>query len=230
MTPDGSHVGLFWYDRRLDRANNLIDRFGAIGTVSGHTVAFGANFRITDVSFPPVFTYWTGTGWAVQDPVVRPGYMGDYDQAVADNNNFYTTSGDNRLADAAHANQPDVRFAKIPVDWLVTGALSATSLASASTTIPSSSAITAAFSAPLADLSSLFRSGVAAKPTDMGSATGMASTTLLIFDPQTVDQYFAAMGLRHPGPAPLTVNLTAKPHSPALDEDWLADVLLGLEQ
>ena len=31
VTPDGSHVGIFWYDRRLDPANNLIDRFGAIG-------------------------------------------------------------------------------------------------------------------------------------------------------------------------------------------------------
>jgi hypothetical protein len=43
--------------------------------------------------------------------------MGDYDQAVADNDYFYTTWGDNRLADAFHANQPDVRFAKIPVGW-----------------------------------------------------------------------------------------------------------------
>jgi hypothetical protein len=41
--------------------------------------------------------------------------MGDYDQAVADNNYFYTTWSDNRLSDAFHANQPDVRFAKIPV-------------------------------------------------------------------------------------------------------------------
>jgi hypothetical protein len=42
--------------------------------------------------------------------------MGDYDQAVADNNAFYVTWGDNRLANpnfAGHANQPDVRFAKI---------------------------------------------------------------------------------------------------------------------
>ena len=53
VTPDGSHVGIFWYDRRLDPANNLIDRFGAVGHVSGHTVTFGANFRITDESFPP---------------------------------------------------------------------------------------------------------------------------------------------------------------------------------
>jgi hypothetical protein len=117
VTPDGSHVGLFWYDRRLDPANNLIDRFGAIGTVCGHTVTFGANFRITDVSFPPVFTYPTGSGWHIQDPVNRPGYVGDYDQATADNNYFYTTWSDNRLSDAFHANQPDVRFAKIPVGW-----------------------------------------------------------------------------------------------------------------
>jgi hypothetical protein len=116
VTPDGSHVGLFWYDRRLDPANNLIDRFGAIGSVSGHTVSFAPNFRITDVSFPPVFTYFNPDGSVhTQDPVIRPGYMGDYDQAVADDNYFYTTWGDNRLSDAAHANQPDVRFAKIPV-------------------------------------------------------------------------------------------------------------------
>jgi polyvinyl alcohol dehydrogenase (cytochrome) len=119
VTPDGSHVGLFWYDRRLDPANNLIDRFGAIGTVSGHAVTFGANFRITDVSFAPAFTYWDSgvSDWHIQDPVVHPGYMGDYDQAVADNNYFYTTWGDNRLADAFHASQPDVRFVRIPVGW-----------------------------------------------------------------------------------------------------------------
>src|SRR5262249_42290211 len=84
------------------------DRFGAIGSLSGHTVSFGPNFRITDVSFPPAFG---------QDNV-SPTYMGDYDQAVADNGAFYITWGDNRLANpnyAPHVNQPDGRFAKIPV-------------------------------------------------------------------------------------------------------------------
>jgi hypothetical protein len=131
VTPDGSHVGLFWYDRRLDPANNLIDRFGAIGTVSCHTVTFGANFRVTDVSFPPAFTYWDGSAWHVQDPVVHPGYMGDYDQAVADNNDFYTTWGDNRLSDAFHANQPDVRFAAVPVNWTGSPAVASPALAAA---------------------------------------------------------------------------------------------------
>jgi hypothetical protein len=108
VTPDGGHVGLFWYDRRLDPADWLIDRFGAIGTVSGHTVSFGANFRITDVSFPPAYG---------QDTLINPAYMGDYDQATADNTYFYTTWGDNRLSDTFFANQPDVRLAKIPVAW-----------------------------------------------------------------------------------------------------------------
>jgi hypothetical protein len=111
VTPDGSHLGIFWYDRRLDPANNLIDRFGVLGTVAGHTVSFAANFRITDVSFPPAFN---------QDPFFVNagvgGYMGDYDMATADNNYFYTTWGDNRLSDQFFANQPDVRFAKIPVE------------------------------------------------------------------------------------------------------------------
>jgi hypothetical protein len=106
VTPDGGHVGTFWYDRRLDPANNLIDRFGAIGTVSGHNVSFAPNFRITDVSFPPSFG---------QDSFISSDYMGDYDTATADNTYFFTTWGDNRLSDSFFANQPDVRFAKIPV-------------------------------------------------------------------------------------------------------------------
>jgi hypothetical protein len=131
VTPDGQHVGVFWYDRRLDQANNLIDRFGVIGTVSGHTVSFAPNFRITDVSFPPAFG---------QDPFVVPTYMGDYDQATADNNYFYTTWGDNRLSDAFFANQPDVRFAKIPVGE--DDAATATTLAVAPAAITQASATT----------------------------------------------------------------------------------------
>src|SRR5262249_7342207 len=108
VTPDGSHLGVFWYDRRLDPANNLIDRFGAIGTASGPSVPCAATSRVPDVSFPPVVN---------QDPAFGPTstYMGDYDQAAADNGFFYTTWGDNRLGDAFFAHQPDVRLAKVPV-------------------------------------------------------------------------------------------------------------------
>jgi hypothetical protein len=136
VTPDGSHVGIFWYDRRLDPADNLIDRFGVIGTVSGHSVNFSPNFRITNVSFPPAFD---------QDPFwvrASPTYMGDYDMATADNNYFYTTWGDNRLSDQFFANQPDVRFAKIPVAGLEDSAVATTSTAPTSGTVTLSATAT----------------------------------------------------------------------------------------
>jgi hypothetical protein len=141
VTPDGSHVGIFWYDRRLDPANNLIDRFGTIGDVAGHTVTFGPNFRINDVSFPPALG---------QDTFVNSTYMGDYDMATADNSYFYTTWGDNRLPDAFFANQPDVRFAKIPVTGLEcdTALLASSSLGAT----PAGSTGTAAVPRPNASL------------------------------------------------------------------------------
>src|SRR5262249_52904322 len=103
LTPDGTHLFITWYDRQNDTANDsLIDRYGVIGRVSGHSVTFAPNSRITDVSFPPALG---------KDPIVLATYMGDYDMATADNHYFYTTWGDNRLPDASFANQPDVRFA-----------------------------------------------------------------------------------------------------------------------
>ena len=113
VTPDGTHVGVFWYDRRLDPENNLIDRFGAIATVNGLTVSFGQNVRVTTHSFMPVFG---------QDPLVASNYMGDYDQVAADNQFFYTTWGDNSLPSQGHAGfNADVRFAKIPVNTGLVG-------------------------------------------------------------------------------------------------------------
>jgi hypothetical protein len=102
VTPDGSHVGVFWYDRRNDPTNDaLIDRYGVIGSVSGSTVTFGANFRVTSTNFPAVFG---------SDPYVNGTYMGDYDTAAADNTNFYTSWGDNRLTTA-----PDVMYATVAI-------------------------------------------------------------------------------------------------------------------
>ncbi|MGH9363650.1 MAG: IPT/TIG domain-containing protein, partial [Thermoanaerobaculia bacterium] len=95
-----------FYDRRLDPANSLIDRFGAIATISGSTVTLLPNFRITSGSFPVAIG---------QDPAVAADYMGDYDMAAADSSFFYTAWGDNRNGDGAHANEPDVFFAEIPV-------------------------------------------------------------------------------------------------------------------
>jgi subtilisin-like proprotein convertase family protein len=59
-----------------------------------------------------------------QDPVVNTVYMGDYDQVASSGGGsdpvlFSATWADNRLGNAFHAHQPDVRFARIagaPVD------------------------------------------------------------------------------------------------------------------
>jgi hypothetical protein len=114
VTPDSKHALLTWYDRRSDPSNALIERWGWI-------VSFG---EPTDIEsggalFSPNFPISTGS-WPVaigQDSFVGASYMGDYDGATADNNFFYVAWGDNRLSDSAHAHQPDVRVAKIPVNY-----------------------------------------------------------------------------------------------------------------
>jgi hypothetical protein len=108
VTPSGSKVGVFWYDRRNDPANNLIDRYGAIGTIAGGTVVFGPNFRVSDTNFPVDIGH---------DPLINGVYMGDYDQVVADSGSFYVTWGDNRLPSRGHTgNRSDVRFARVAFD------------------------------------------------------------------------------------------------------------------
>jgi hypothetical protein len=108
VTPNGADVGVFWYDRRnASTQNGNIDRYGAIGSVSGHTVTFAPNMQITDQSFPEEFGHVGG---------IVSNYMGDYDQAVATNNFFYLTWEDNRLPSLGHAGHAqDVRFAEIPL-------------------------------------------------------------------------------------------------------------------
>lgn len=108
VNANGHKVGIFWYDRRNDRANTLIDRYGAIGTVAGNTVTFAANFRVTEEAFPPV----TGV-----DPAVSADYMGDYDQVVATQSHFYLTWGDNRSKSRGHAgNNADIRYTTVAAE------------------------------------------------------------------------------------------------------------------
>ena len=100
IKPDGSALAITWYDRRNDPANNLMERWGRVGTISGMTVTFGPDFVISDAPYAPIFG---------QDTVVNSVYMGDYDQMAADNTFFYTTFLDTRLG------TQDVRFAKFTI-------------------------------------------------------------------------------------------------------------------
>ena len=108
VTPDGSRVLVSWYDRRNDIGNSKIERFGKIYSVdgAGNLVSLG-EFLISSSDFPVVIG---------QDPEVVPPYMGEYDQAAADNSFFYIPWGDNRDGNGVHAHQPDVRFAKVSVN------------------------------------------------------------------------------------------------------------------
>jgi uncharacterized repeat protein (TIGR01451 family) len=106
VTSDGSRLMIQWYDRRRNASgNDAIDRFAAIGRISGDTVTLQPNFAVSDGPFPVV---------REQDPIINIEYMGDYDQVVADDTSFYSVWSDNRLGSAAHEFQPDVRFARTP--------------------------------------------------------------------------------------------------------------------
>lgn len=103
VKPDGSGLSVSWYDNRDDPADRNLARWGATATISGSSITFGPNFRISAV-FPPVFGV---------DPVVNSVYMGDYDQMAADNSSYYTTWGDNRDNSIAVPSRKNanVRFA-----------------------------------------------------------------------------------------------------------------------
>ena len=99
VTPDGTALFVGFYDRRNSATNTRIEYWGRTASISGPTVTWGCDFPISSSDFPVVVGV---------DPVVNAVYMGDYDQSTANNTNFYSTWGDNRLGN------PDVRFALIP--------------------------------------------------------------------------------------------------------------------
>jgi uncharacterized repeat protein (TIGR01451 family) len=80
-------IGVFWYDRRLDSANVLYDRYMALSRDGG--VTFEANRRVSDESSPVVL-----------DPALATCYHGDYDGAAAGGGYFYTVWGDDRRGDS----------------------------------------------------------------------------------------------------------------------------------
>jgi hypothetical protein len=115
VTPSGSKLGIFWYDRREDTTtadgdtvNNQIKYYGRIGTITGSTVTFAPDFAVSDVAFKPEFG---------RDSLVNPTYMGDYDSAAATNDAFHVVWADNRsdLAGGGTRKDPSVRYKKIAV-------------------------------------------------------------------------------------------------------------------
>jgi uncharacterized repeat protein (TIGR01451 family) len=104
FTPNGNNVMVSWYDRRNDAANLGMQRYGRVGKASVGTLNLNTEFVLS-----PFFPVAIG-----QDPVINAVYMGDYDQIAATNASFFPVWGDNRDGNSSHANQPDVRYAKVP--------------------------------------------------------------------------------------------------------------------
>lgn len=116
VTPDGTKLTVSFYDCRNDTdgmagTTEAIDYFAAIADISGESVVFRPNLRISTQSFPVV----KGV-----DSYFNIRYMGDYDVVSADNNNFYFVWSDNRDPSdpiTGHkGNQQNVRFAKASVN------------------------------------------------------------------------------------------------------------------
>ena len=75
VQPDGTQLFMGWYDRRSDTNNSLIDLYGRWASIGTNgLVSFGDEFRISTVSFHPVFagTLAENTGQGNYDPVYPP--------------------------------------------------------------------------------------------------------------------------------------------------------------
>ena len=106
VTPNGNRIGIFYYSRQEDAANNLFKYYGRIGVISGSTVNFDPGIAISDVASLPEFG---------RDNVVNTVYMGDYNHASATNSDFHVVWSDNRddLPGGAPRKDPNVYYEKI---------------------------------------------------------------------------------------------------------------------
>ena len=108
VTPDGLNIGIFYYSRQEDTANNnLFKYYGRLGTISGSTVTFSPSTAISDVASLPEFG---------RDAVVNSVYMGDYNHVAATPTGFHVVWSDNRddLSGGAPRKDPNCYYEFIP--------------------------------------------------------------------------------------------------------------------
>lgn len=97
-------VALLWYDRRNNPVNNsLIDVYAAISLNGGQTIS--TNLRITDTNWPLVPT----------PTQITFGYHGEYNQISAQGDFINLHWADDR-----NGTDPNIFFAKLPIDQVQT--------------------------------------------------------------------------------------------------------------
>ena len=113
VTPDGANLGIFYYSRQEDPANNLFKFYGRTASISGSALNFSPSFAISDVASLPEFG---------RDAVVNPTYMGDYDHAVGTSGAFHVVWSDNRsdLPGGAPRKDPNTFYKRISLTISVT--------------------------------------------------------------------------------------------------------------
>jgi Domain of unknown function DUF11 len=94
-----------YYSCSQDPANFAFHRRGVLAKVNA---AGNLRFNSNDFQLAPNTPIVIG-----QDPAINATYMGDYDQIAGGTNYVSGTWADNRLGNAFHTRQPDVRFARI---------------------------------------------------------------------------------------------------------------------
>ena len=107
VMPDGLQVGVFYYSRQEDAANNnLFKYYGRIARINGTALNWAASFAVSDAASLPEFG---------RDGVVNPAYMGDYDQTATTPGIFHVVWADNRddLPSGGGRKDPNVYYEKI---------------------------------------------------------------------------------------------------------------------
>jgi hypothetical protein len=107
VSNDGQNIGFFYYSRQEDPAgNNLLKYYGRIGSIAGGSITLGPGFAVSDVATLPEFG---------RDAVLNATYMGDYNQAVATDNQFHIVWSDARddLAAGNVRKDPNVYYDNI---------------------------------------------------------------------------------------------------------------------
>ena len=107
VSPDGQHIGFFYYSRQEDAVgNNLYKYYGRIGTVSGATVTLNPSFAVSTVASLPEFG---------RDDYIEATYMGDYNQTSSTATDFHVVWSDSRddLVGGSPRKDPNVYYKKV---------------------------------------------------------------------------------------------------------------------
>ena len=107
VSPDGQHIGFFYYSRQEDPVNNnLYKYYGRIGTIAGSTVTLNPSSAISSVASLPEFG---------RDAYIFPTYMGDYNTVSSTATDFHVVWGDSRddLAGGSPRKDPNIYYKRV---------------------------------------------------------------------------------------------------------------------